>query len=193
MPRYDDARKSPGDIEETGDAIGAAWKPGERARILPRLSAISTTALMPGGRGDFGTMTRLREAYAAEARRVEAGHWSASALRLQGLREALAAERATLAARGSGRRDGAPVAEGAPSTRSAADLPVRGATNGGKTVGLSGRRGGAADRDPSSWRDPNGPGHSSERPSDSRPAGPTSHDILPGSCCTECADGASAT
>lgn len=48
----------------------------------------------------------------------------------------------------------------------------------------------AAGRGPSSWQGSSGPQHSSERPSDSRSAGPTSRGIPPASCCTWYADDA---
>lgn len=58
---------------------------------------------------------------------------------------------------------------------------------------ISGPCGDAAGRDPSAWRAASGPPRSSGRPSGSRPAGPTSRDNLPGTDCTGCAGGASAT
>ncbi|KAF0134096.1 MAG: hypothetical protein FD152_1503 [Xanthobacteraceae bacterium] len=58
---------------------------------------------------------------------------------------------------------------------------------------ISGPCGGAAGQDPSAWRAASGQPHSSARPSDSRPAGPTSRDSLPATDCTGCEGGASAT
>ena len=52
---------------------------------------------------------------------------------------------------------------------------------------------GAAGRAPSSWRAPNAPPRNSAPPSDSRPAGPICPGTAPASCCTGCADAASAT
>ena len=51
------------------------------------------------------------------------------------------------------------------------------------------RRPGAC-RDPFSWPVPSAPPRSSEPPSDSRAAGPTSRDILPETSCNGCEDGA---
>ncbi|CUA97558.1 hypothetical protein Ga0061067_1083 [Pannonibacter indicus] len=51
----------------------------------------------------------------------------------------------------------------------------------------------AADPGPSFWPVPNVQQHSSEQPSGSRPAGPTSRGTLPGSCRSACAGDASAT
>ncbi len=58
---------------------------------------------------------------------------------------------------------------------------------------FSGPCGGAADPDPSAWRAASARRHSSEPPSGSRPAGPTSRDNPRATGCTGCAGGASVT
>ncbi len=60
-------------------------------------------------------------------------------------------------------------------------------------AGFSGPCGGAADRGPSAWRAASARRHSSEPPSGSRPAGPTSRDNPRATGCTGCAGDASAT
>ena len=76
-----------------GTEAASAWRPGERARILPRLLALDPADLAPDGASRRRLIARLDAALADEIRREATGHWSAAAARRLGLGEALAAER----------------------------------------------------------------------------------------------------
>lgn len=90
------------------------WRVGERARLLPRLLAVTADELdaasIPRRRC---LLARLIDARDGEARRLRAGHWSASPLRLAALTEAISAETASL----EDGADPADVSEPDPRTR----------------------------------------------------------------------------